>query len=118
MKKTLLFLALIGFAGWAQAEYSLDADSRRVTVSTIATSPTQLFTASEWGRTIGQSWILNDSSFNLAINNDASITTNTVSGLFYIPASTLFDLGDFRGALYGVILGTSTPQSVGVLRKK
>jgi hypothetical protein len=118
MKKLILVFALFGLCAIAKAEYTLDADSRRVTVSTIPTSATQLFTASEWGRTIGQSWILNDSSFNLAISPDTNITTNTVSGLFYIPASTLFDLGEYRGALYGVIVGTTVPQSVGVLRKK
>ena len=118
MKKFLILTVLILCAGFVYGADTLDTDTRRVTVSTIPTSATLLFTASSWGDAKENGWILNDSGFNLAIHPTNVITTNTISGLFFIPAGTTFSFGVYKGSLYGVIVGTDVPKSVGVIRTK
>ena len=118
--KKLLFAGLFLFgAGFAFGANTFDADSGRVVVSTIVASPTQVFTAASWGRSFAHSSILNDSGFNLFLSTSSTgISTSTSTGNFYIPNSTVpFELGDYNGALW-VVVGTTTPKAVGILRIK
>lgn len=59
----------------------------------------------------------------LLLSDSASGFSNVAStGTFRIPAGNLanefFDLGEYAGPLYGVVIGTTSAQNVAVLRKK
>jgi hypothetical protein len=58
----------------------------------------------------------------LLSDSNVAISTSSTVGAARIPAGNsvneIYDLGDYRGAVYGVVLGTTSAQLVSVIRKR
>jgi hypothetical protein len=53
----------------------------------------------------------------VVIGSSVSVSTSATAGSFRFPVNTFFDLGEYKGPLYAIAVGT-TPINVSVMRKK
>lgn len=101
-----------------------------VSVSTTPASPTTIFATSGPGPMSCVQIMLHwsgsgtypNSEFLLLSESSTGFSTSGSTGTFRLPAgqrpSDFFNLGGYRGPLYGVVIGTTSPMNVSVLRKK
>lgn len=99
-----------------------------VAVSTTPTLPTTILAATAGGANVklmlnwSGSGTYPNSEYLLISSNSTGISTQATNGTIRIPAgqrpSDFIDLGDYKGPIYGVVLGTTSAQNVSVLRKK
>lgn len=138
MKKSTKFL--LGFVGGLllsvvvplRAVHALDTtvfdQATQVNVSTIVASPTQILPAvyATSDVMIMLNWsgsgTYPNNEFLLLSSSGTALSTSTTAGTFRIPAgnrpSDFISLNNYRGPLYGVVLGTTSAQIVSVMRKK
>lgn len=114
------------FAGWFSGT-ELETKSM-VSVSTAPASPTTILSGTNGNADVlimlhwSGSGTYPNSEFLLLSNSSTGFSNSASTGTVRIPAGQephhFINLGDYRGALYGVVIGTSAAQNVSVIRKK
>lgn len=115
---------------FADCDGSTFVTKAMVAVSTTPASPTTLLATSAPGPVSCVQIMLHwsgagtypNSEFLLLSDSSSGFSTSATTGTIRIPAgqrpSDFLDLGQWRGPLYGVVIGTTSAQNVSVLRKK